>query len=84
MQEAFTEQETKDVKVNLEQMQLDSQLEIEKSLLTKLESSLVKYIELAKRIDDAAADIRAEINDQEERNRNNKKSIDLLSHAVCS
>jgi hypothetical protein len=51
LEEAFTEQETKDVKVNLEQMQLDSQLEVEKSLITTLESSLAKYIELAKRID---------------------------------
>lgn len=84
MKEAFTKQGTKDVKVNLEQIQLNNQLEVEKSLITTLESSLAKYIELAKRIDEAAADFRAEIQDQEERNRNNKKSIELLSHAVCS
>jgi len=84
LKEAFTKQGTKDVKVNLEQIQLNNQLEVEKSLITTLESSLAKYIELAKRIDEAAADFRAEIQDQEERNRNNKKSIELLSHAVCS
>ena len=61
MQEAFIEQETKDVKVNLEQMQLDKQLEVEKRLITTLESSLAKYIELAKRIDEAAAIFREEI-----------------------
>jgi hypothetical protein len=61
LQEAFIEQETKDVKVNLEQMQLDKQLEVEKRLITTLESSLAKYIELAKRIDEAAAIFREEI-----------------------
>jgi hypothetical protein len=42
-------------------MQLDKQLEIEKRLITTLESSLAKYIELAKRIDEAAAVFREEI-----------------------